>query len=49
MAAELDLGCTNPRQYQFQFKRGSDVANTSYGGTGTTRTTIDLGNAASLF
>lgn len=49
MAAELDLGCTNRRQYQFQFKRGSDVANHSYGGTGTTRTTIDLGDAASLF
>lgn len=49
MAAELDLGCSYVRQYQFQFKRGSDLANKSYGGTGTTRTTIDLGNAATLF
>lgn len=49
MAAELDLGCANRRQYEFQFRRGSSIANKSYGGAGTTRTIIDLGDAASLF
>lgn len=49
MAAELDLGCANRRQYEFQFRRGSSIADRSYGGVGTTDTIIDLGNAASLF
>lgn len=49
MTAELDLGCSNRRQYQFRFKQGSNTADKNYGSTGTTRTTIDLGNAAVLF